>query len=99
MCRYSSSSCPAASTWLTVLAPPAMQTLRSPAASRARSSATSTPSVTKWKVVPPAISTGSRGWWVSTNTGVWYGGSSPHQPRQSPSHAPRIGPNMLRPMT
>ena len=59
---------------------------------------TSIPSVTKWKVVPPSIGTGSRGWWVSTNTGRWYGGSSPHQPRQSRSHSPRTGPNMLRPM-
>ena len=24
---------------------------------------------------------GSRVWWVSTKTSVWYGGSSPHQPR------------------
>src|SRR3954453_24259264 len=26
-------------------------------------------------------------------------GSGPHQPRQSSSHSPRIGPNMFRPMT
>ena len=38
-------------------------------------------------------------WWVSTKTGAWYGGSSPHQPRQSSLHSPRIGPNMLRPIT
>ncbi len=37
-----------------VAAPPAMRTSRSPAASRARSSAVSMPSLTKWKVVPPA---------------------------------------------
>ena len=29
------------------------------------------PSVTKVNVVPPRIVTGSRGWWVSTNTGAW----------------------------
>jgi hypothetical protein len=29
------------------------------------------PSVTKWKVVPPAISMLSRGWCVSTKTGAW----------------------------
>ena len=57
------------------------------------------PSVTKWNVVPPSISIGSRGWCVRTKTGAWYGGSSPHHPRQSPVHSPRIGPNMLRPMT
>ena len=28
-------------------------------------------SVTKWKVVPPCMLMGSRGWWVSTKTGVW----------------------------
>ena len=57
------------------------------------------PSVTKWKVVPPAISIGSRAWWVSTNTGARKGGSSPHQPFQSLSpQSPRIGPYMLRPM-
>ena len=48
---------------------------------RARASAASKPSVTKWNVVPPAISIGSCGWWVRTKTGAWYGGSSPHQPR------------------
>jgi hypothetical protein len=29
------------------------------------------PSVTKVKVVPPCIVSGSRGWWVSTTTGAW----------------------------
>ena len=48
------------------------------------SSAASKPSVTKWNVVPPSISIGSCAWWVRTKTGAWYGGSSPHQPRQSP---------------
>ena len=43
-------------------------------------------------MVPPAISTGGRGWWVSTKTGWWYGGSAPHQPVQDPSgHGPRTG--------
>ncbi|WBY06701.1 hypothetical protein PIB19_14280 [Sphingomonas sp. 7/4-4] len=42
---------------------------RSPAAARACSSALSMPSVTKWNTVPPAISSGGRSWWVSTNTG------------------------------
>ena len=46
----------------------------SPAASRARASAASEPSVTKWNVVPPSISSGSRAWWVSTNTGWPNGG-------------------------
>jgi len=52
------------------------------------------PSVTKVKVVPPSISRGSRGWWVSTKTGVWKGGLSPHQPFQGGSSllAPRAGP-------
>jgi hypothetical protein len=27
--------------------------------------------VTKWKLVPPSISIGSRAWWVSTKTGAW----------------------------
>src|SRR5215210_4532681 len=76
-----------------------MSTPRSPAAAVACSKAKSKPSVTKKNVVPPAISIGSRAWWVSTKTGAWYGGSSPHQPRQSSSHSPRIGPNMFRPMT
>ena len=72
----------------------------SPADSRACSSADSMPSVTKWKVVPPSISTGSRSWWVMTNVSVWYGGLSPHQPFQDPSpqSPPPIGPNILRPM-
>jgi hypothetical protein len=76
-----------------------MVTVSSPAASSARSSASSK-LVTKWKVVPPASSIGSAGWWVSTKTGAWYGGSSPHQPRHiSAPHSPRTGPYMFRPMT
>ena len=97
-CSRSSSMSPAARNWLIVAAPPAIEMSPSPAASRACAKADSMPSVTKWNVVPPSISTGSRGWCVSTKTGPWYGGSGPHQPRQSPVHSPRIGPNMLRPM-
>ena len=55
------------------------------------------PLVTKVKVVPPFISIGSRAKLVRTNTGALYGGSAPHQPCQVESHAPRPGPNMLRP--
>ena len=52
----------------------------------------------KWKVVSDSVNEG-RWWWVSTNTGVWNGGVSPHQPFQSSSsHGPRCGPNLLRPM-
>jgi hypothetical protein len=38
------------------------------------------PSVTNVNFLPPCIGSGSRGWWVSTKTGAWYGGSSLHQP-------------------
>src|SRR3954470_23998198 len=71
------------------------------AESFARSSARSIPSVTKWYVVPPSISTGSRGGCVTTNTSLWYGGLSPHQPFHcsSPQSPPPMGPNMLRPIT
>src|SRR4051812_47552591 len=98
MWSRSSSIRPAFRYCRTVAAPPAIETSPSPAASRARSSAASGPSVTKWKVVPPSMVSGSRAWCVSTNTGAWYGGSSPHQPFQSRSHSPRPGLNMLRPM-
>ena len=37
----------------------------------ARFSAAWIPSVTKWKVVSPAMATGARLWLVSTKTGVW----------------------------
>src|SRR5438105_5135069 len=50
--------------WLTTWAPPQSMTSLPSAASLACSSADSIPSVTKWNVVPPFISTGSRGWWV-----------------------------------
>ncbi|ELB91274.1 hypothetical protein Rwratislav_20084 [Rhodococcus wratislaviensis IFP 2016] len=53
---------------------------------------------TKWNVVSPRVNDG-RVWWVNTNTGVWNGGSSPHQPRQPWScQGPRCGPNLLPPM-
>ena len=79
--------------------PPAIATSFSPAAAVACSSAVSIPSVTKWKVVPPSISSGSRSWWVRTKTGTWKGGSSPHQPRQGSSpQGPGPPPNMLRPI-
>ena len=98
MCSRSSSRRPAARNWLTVVAPPAIEMFRSPAAARACSSAEWMPSVTKWNVVPPSIGMGSCGKWVSTNTGPWYGGFGPHQPCHSRSHSSRTGPNMLRPM-
>ena len=50
---------------------------RAPGDRRACSKAASKPSVTKWNVVPPSSSIGSRAWWVRTKTGAWYGGSSP----------------------
>src|SRR5207302_3429612 len=52
----------------------------------ARDNAASIPSVTKLNVVPPRITKGGREWRVSTNTGWWYGGSSPHQPFHSSPH-------------
>ena len=65
----SSSSSPAARACWTALPPPWIWTSLSPAASRAWSIADSIPSVTKWNVVPPSISSGSRAWWVRTKTG------------------------------
>ena len=57
------------------------------------------PSVTKWNVVPPGHRDRSPRMMGQHEHGWWYGGLSPHQPFQSSSpHAPRIGPNMLRPM-
>ena len=50
---------------------PPSSTSRPSAACLACSRADSMPSVTKKKVVPPAIYSGSRGRWVSTKTGVW----------------------------
>src|SRR4029453_13794721 len=79
-------------------APPPRDTSFSPAAARACSSADSIPSVTKWNVVPPCISSGSRGWLVRTKTGWWKGGLSPHQPFHDSSHGPGPPPNMFRPM-
>ena len=72
-----------------------------PAAAPPRSSApASMPSVTKWKVVPPFTSRSARApWCVSTNTGVWHRRRvAPPAPfHASSGHAPRTGPNMLRP--
>src|SRR4029077_3416866 len=68
-------------------------------ARRAAASASAGLASTKWKVVPPFISMEGLGWWVSTKTGVWKTGSSPHQPfHSSSSQGPRCGPNLLRPM-
>ena len=52
--------------------------------------------------MPPSISIDGRGWWVSTNTGVWNGGFGPHQPRHSssvpiPVHGPACGRAELPP--
>jgi hypothetical protein len=52
---------PGGQDWPTVLAPPAIETSWSPAAARAAARADSIPSVTKWNVVPPCITKGSRG--------------------------------------
>ena len=49
-------------------------------------------------MVPPSISIGGRGRWVSTNVGVWNGGFGPHQPFQSGSSCQPGGPNLLAPM-
>ena len=59
------------------------------------------PSVTKWNVVPPCLTSGSRSWWVRTKTGTWKGGSSPHQASAfgSLSHGPAPPLNILRPIT
>ena len=54
----------------TTSAPPATRMSRSPAAARAWRSALSMPSFTKWNVVPPGRTHGSRTSEVSTKTGV-----------------------------
>jgi len=64
-----------------VVAPPPSRTSLPCAASRARSRTGAGSASTKWNVVSPRVNEG-RVWWVSTNTGVRNGGSSPHQPRQ-----------------
>src|SRR5215207_9871210 len=96
-----SSISPASRYCWTTSAPPATATSPSPAAARACSSADSIPSVTNVNVVPPSFCTGSRGWWVSTNTGWWNGGSSPHQASAfgSSSHGPSPPLNIRRPIT
>ena len=79
-------------------APPPTMTSLPAAAALACSSAASIPSVTKVKVVSESVS-GARSWWVSTNTGMWKGGSSPHHPSQGSSpHGPGPPPNFPRPM-
>src|SRR5438874_2615339 len=93
-----SSSRPAARYCCATDAPPPRDTSFSPAAARARSSADSIPSMTKWNVVPRCISSGLRGWLVRTKTGWWKGGLSPHQPFHDSSHGPGPPPNMFRPM-
>lgn len=78
--------------------PPPIRTSFPCAAAFACASASAGEASRKWKVVSERENEG-RGWWVSTNTGVRNGGSSPHQPFQSSSgHGPRTGPNLLRPM-
>src|SRR5215218_4872440 len=94
----STSTSPAARYWLMALAPPPMTTSLPGAASRACSSADSIPPVTKVKVVSERVS-GSRSRWVSTNTGMWNGGSSPHHPRHGSSpQGSGPPPNFPRPM-
>src|SRR5215218_412320 len=94
-----SSSNPARRYWAATSPPPATWTSRPPAAAWACSRADSIPSVTNVNVVP-CSSSGSRAWWVSTNTGWWNGGSSPHHPLAlgSSSHGPLPPLNMWRPM-
>ena len=57
--------------------------LRSPATSWACRSPFSSPSVTKWKVVPPFVAIAACGLCVSTKIGIWNGGSSPQPPATS----------------
>ena len=81
-----------------VVTPPPSRTSLPCAASRACSRTVAGSPSTKWNVVSESVNDG-RLWWVMTNTGVWNGGSSPHQPRHSWScQGPRWGPNLLRPM-
>lgn len=77
--------------------PPPSRTSRPSAAARAWPRTSSGVPSTKWNVVSARVKDRRR-WWVSTKTGVWKGGSSPHQPCHSSSvHGPRCGPNLLRP--
>jgi hypothetical protein len=69
----------------------------SPAASRAWASADSTPSVTKWYVVPPSIGYWSRVVGEHEGRGVERQIVTP-PPFHCRSHSPRTGPNMFRPM-
>ena len=53
----------------------------------------------KWNVVPPSIGIDGRGAaWVSTKTGAWKGGSSPHHPLQSTWSGNAWKPNIPAPM-
>jgi hypothetical protein len=45
------------------------------------------------------MTTGSRAWCVTMKTGVWYGGSSPHQPSQGCLPRAVPPPNMFLPIT
>jgi hypothetical protein len=78
---------------------PAEQHVRPSAACLACSRADSMPSVTK-KVVPPSISSGSRGWWVSTRPACGREGPRPTS-RSTAVLGPGAGPapNILRPST
>src|SRR6478752_4190567 len=71
-----SSTRPASRNCLIVSAPPPILTSRPAAALRACCKADSTPSLTKWKTVPPGRDQGSRTCEVRTKTGVWNGASS-----------------------
>ncbi len=83
--RCTSSTRSAARNSRTVSTPPPIRTSVPGARSRANASASAGDWSTKWNVVPPSITNGSRGWCVRTTTGVWNGGSSPHHPVQPSS--------------
>jgi hypothetical protein len=79
------------------VAPPPSRTSLPSAAARARSRTLAGSPLTKWNVLSDKVNDG-RSWCVITNTAVWNGGSSPHQPSHSWSrHGPRSGPNLLDP--
>lgn len=65
-----------------VVAPPPIRTSLPCAACIASRRTSAGSPFTKWKVVSERVNDG-RSWWVRTKTGVWNGGSSPHQPCQS----------------
>ena len=72
----------------TVAAPPPMRMSLPCAASRACASTSVGAASMKWNVVSDNVNDG-RTWCVITKTGVWNGGSSPHQPCQSSRAGPR----------